>query len=40
MTSLQYLDMTYRNKGDVQMADYYKAKLEQVKYIRAQTMNQ
>ena len=39
MTSLQYLDMTYRNKGDVQMADYYKAKLEQVKNIRIQTMN-
>ena len=39
LTSLQYLDMTYRNKGDVQMADYYKAKSEQVRNIRAQTMN-
>lgn len=40
MTSLQYLDITYRNIGNIEMANYYKAKLEQVKSIRASTMNQ
>ena len=40
MTSLQYLDMTYRNIGNNEMANYYKAKLEQVKSFRASTMNQ
>lgn len=40
VTSLQYLDLTYRNMGNAEMANYYKAKLEQVKSFRASTMNQ
>ncbi|MBL7766723.1 MAG: hypothetical protein JNJ58_11545 [Chitinophagaceae bacterium] len=36
ITSLQFLDITYRAKGDIKMADYYKSLVPQAKALRAQ----
>ena len=38
LTSVQFLDITYRAIGKVQDADYYKAKTAEVKAMRAQQM--
>jgi tetratricopeptide (TPR) repeat protein len=40
LTSIQFLDITWRNKGNVQMADYYKAMADRVRMRKQQEIRQ
>lgn len=38
LTSIQFLDITWRNKGNIQTADYYKAKADYVRQRKAELL--
>lgn len=40
LTSIQFLDITWRNKGQVQLADYYKAMADKVRATKTQQIRQ
>lgn len=40
LTSIQFLDITWRNKGNVQLADYYKAMADRTRALKTQQLRQ
>lgn len=40
LTSIQFLDITWRNKGNVQLADYYKAMADRARAVKTQQIRQ